>query len=113
MTKNQEPPSPRTLDRDVPELKSFLRLGWTVLDVGCGTGTITLGVAKAIHPSEVVGIDPSEHAIDAARKWAAQVSYPSNITFRVSDGHRLEFPDEFFDMAYSHTALHFFLELAS
>jgi SAM-dependent methyltransferase len=78
--------------------------------MGCGTGTITLGVAEVIHPGEVVGVDPSADAIDVARNWAAQVSHPDNVTFQVGDSHHVEFPDNTFDVVYSHTALHFFLD---
>jgi len=50
----------RTLDENVPELKPYLRPGANVLDVGCDPGTITLGVAEAVKPGEVVGIDLDE-----------------------------------------------------
>ncbi|GAJ13721.1 unnamed protein product, partial [marine sediment metagenome] len=110
MNKMQEPPSKRTLDADIPELKPFLKPGAKVLDVGCGTGTITLGVAEAVKPGEVVGIDPGEDRIEVARDWAAQVAHPGNITFQVGDSHHLDFPDNTFDVVYSHTVMHFFLD---
>jgi 2-polyprenyl-3-methyl-5-hydroxy-6-metoxy-1,4-benzoquinol methylase len=34
----------------------FLRPGMRVLDVGCGPGSITLGLAEKIAPGEIVGI---------------------------------------------------------
>ena len=46
MAKNKKPPSDRTLERDVPELKEFLKPGAKVLDVGCGRGTIARDVAE-------------------------------------------------------------------
>lgn len=110
MSETRRPPSPRTLDSEIPELKPFLKPGMKVLDVGCGSGTITLEVAKAVNPGTVVGIDPSSGSIDRGRKWAAQVEHPGNITFQVGDSHRLDFPDETFDVVYSNTVLHFFLD---
>ena len=110
MNRMQELPSKRTLDEDIPELKQFLRPGAKVLDVGCGFGTITLGVAEAVDPGEVVGIDPGEDRVDVAREWSTQVSHPGNIAFQVGDSHRLGFPDNTFDVVYSHTVLHFFLD---
>jgi SAM-dependent methyltransferase len=71
MINTPEPPSPRTLDTEIPELKPFLKPGMTVLDVGCGFGTITLDVANTVKPGQVVGIDPSAHRVDVAREWAA------------------------------------------
>ena len=109
MSEMKSPIILRTLDSDIPELKPLLKPGMKVLDVGCGPGTITLGVAQAVNPGKVVGIDPSPGYIDNARKWAAQVEHPENITFQVGDSHHLDFPDETFDVVYSHTVMHFFL----
>jgi ubiquinone/menaquinone biosynthesis C-methylase UbiE len=110
MNKMQEPPGTRTLDKDIPELKPFLKPGMKVLDVGCGTGTITLGVAEMVKPGEVVGIDPGDGRVDTAREWAAQVSHPGNIAYQVGDSHHLDFPDNTFDVVYSHTVMHSLLD---
>lgn len=110
MKSKPEPPGVRTLDNDVPELIPFLKPGMKVLDVGCGTGTITLGIAEAVRPGEVVGIDPGDGRVETAREWAAQVEHPGNITYQVGDSHRLDFPDATFDLVFSHTVQHFFLE---
>ncbi len=106
----QEPPGKRTLEEDIPELKQFLKTGANVLDVGCGTGTITLGVAEAVKPGEVVGIDRGKDRVDVAREWAAQNPQTKNITYQVGDSHQLDFPDNTFDVVYSHTVMHFFLD---
>lgn len=37
----------RTLERDHPRLPAYLRSGLDVLDAGCGTGSITAGIARA------------------------------------------------------------------
>ncbi len=110
MSELRLPPGVRTLDSEIPELKPFLKPGIKVLDVGCGTGTITLGVAESVNPGAVVGIDPLSDSIDRAVKLVGQVKYAGNVRFQVGDSHRLEFPDETFDVVYSHTVLHFFLD---
>ena len=110
MTELKLPPGVRTLDAEIPELKSFLKPGMKVLDVGCGSGTITLGVAVAVNPGTVMGVDPVADSIGSAKKLAAQVNHPGNVKFQVGDSHLLDFPDESFDLVYSHTVIHFFLD---
>jgi ubiquinone/menaquinone biosynthesis C-methylase UbiE len=110
MSQTKEPPHYRTLAADIPELMPFLKSGMKVLDVGCGFGTITMGVAEVVAPGEVVGLDPGKTYIDGAREWAAANPHISNITFHVGDSHHLEFPDNTFNVVYSNTVLHFFLD---
>ena len=100
----------RTLESEIPQLESFLKSGMKVLDVGCGPGTITLGVAEAVNPGTVVGIDPRSDFVDMGRKRGALSKHPGNISFQVGDSHRLDFPDETFDVVYSNTVIHFFLD---
>jgi SAM-dependent methyltransferase len=54
-----------------------------VLDIGCGTGTITAGVAKAVGPQGyVVGIDRDETLLELAR---AEYSTIPNLRFEYGD----------------------------
>ncbi len=84
----------------LPHLKSGLR----VLDFGCGPGTITVGLAKAVDPGEVHGIDLEESQIDLARS-AAQAGGHENVTFHVGDVTDLPFEDDWFDVAHCHAVL--------
>ncbi len=54
-----------------------------LLDVGCGPGTITLGLAQAVTPGEVVGVDIQASQIDQARALAAEGRRECNLR-----GHR-------------------------
>jgi ubiquinone/menaquinone biosynthesis C-methylase UbiE len=99
----------RTLDQDVPALKPYLQQGMRVLDVGCGSGGITLDVAAAVAPGHVVGIDPNPHSIQVANQSAKDRGI-ENVSFHVMDGFHLELPDETFDIAYSHTVLHLVID---
>jgi SAM-dependent methyltransferase len=72
-----------------------LRLGNSVIDVGCGPGASTFALCDRVGPDgRVVGIDSSAAMIDAA-----QDATPSNlhIRFATGDASALETPDGSFD----------------
>lgn len=99
----------RTIEESCPELIPYLRVGANVLDVGCGPGSITLGVAETVKPGEVVGIDLTADSIEKATQLAHQNGV-SNVTFKVGDAHHLELPDDTFDVVYSNTVAHGFID---
>jgi ubiquinone/menaquinone biosynthesis C-methylase UbiE len=70
-----------------------------VVDFGCGTGSITLGLAAAVAPGEVVGFDMSEAAVAKARSQA-QSSGITNVRFNVASLYKLELDAESFDAAH-------------
>lgn len=78
-----------------------LKPGMKLLDCGCGEGTITVGLAPAVAPGEVVGIDISSDVLDIARR-SAQEQGLRNIRFRVANIYELPFPDASFDAVFSH-----------
>jgi SAM-dependent methyltransferase len=64
-----------------------------VLDVGCGTGAITAGIAKAVGPQgQVVGVDRDEVLLDMARK---EYGILPNLQFECGDATTLRFRAEF------------------
>jgi ubiquinone/menaquinone biosynthesis C-methylase UbiE len=77
--------------------------GWRLLDAGCGPGTITLGLARAVQPGPVVGIDVEESQFASAREQAE--SEGLNVEFRRASVYELPFQDAFFDAAFSHALL--------
>lgn len=96
----------RTLADEFPELSEYLRSGLTVLDVGCGVGTITLDVAKVIEPGKIIGIDIDDEGISKAEKSLKERRL-KNASFEVMDAHDLQFPDKYFDLVYSYTVAHY------
>jgi SAM-dependent methyltransferase len=56
----------RSLAADHRRLAALLRPGMRVLDVGCGSGAITRGIAVAVSPGQVVGLDISRHLLEVA-----------------------------------------------
>jgi len=73
-----------------------------VLEVGCGLGTDGAQFARA--GAIYTGIDLTDAAIDLARRRFELFQLPG--TFRVADAERLDFPDNTFDIVYSHGVLH-------
>jgi SAM-dependent methyltransferase len=73
------------------------RAGEDILDLGCGTGTLTAELAR--YGAHVVGVDSSPEMIDAAREKYAE------LRFEVADGQALAYTSEF-DAVFSNAALH-------
>ena len=94
----------RSADTHAAHLMPLLEPGMRVLDFGCGPGTITVGLARAVDPGEVHGIDVEESQINLARA-AAEAGGHRNATFHVGDVTDLPFDDETFDVAHCHAVL--------
>ncbi len=70
-----------------------LQPGETVLDVGCGTGTLALEVARRVgRAGRVTGIDPGREQIARARAKAARRNAP--IEFQIGGIEQIPFPDQ-------------------
>jgi SAM-dependent methyltransferase len=82
----------------------MLSSGAQVLDVGCGPGTITIGLAALIGDGHVVGIDAAEDVLADARSEAVRREQP-NVSFEVGDAYHLRFDDQSFDVVHAHQVL--------
>ncbi|HXE62739.1 MAG TPA: methyltransferase domain-containing protein [Bryobacteraceae bacterium] len=83
----------RTLERDHQCLAERLQPGYRVLDIGCGSGAITVGIAKAVGPrGSVVGVDRDEGLLEMARAENAGIP---NLRFQSGDATSLAFGAEF------------------
>lgn len=94
----------RTAETFASYLLPHLNPGMKLLDFGCGPGSISVGLAKAIEPGEVHGIDMEESQVEIARA-SAKAGGHDNATFHVADASNLPFEDDFFDVAHCHTVM--------
>lgn len=82
-----------------------LEPGQSVLDIGCGTGSLAIAAKRRVGPfGSVHGIDASPEMIARARKKARKAGVDVTFTDGVVEG--LPFPDEHFDAVLSTLMLH-------
>lgn len=94
----------RTAQDSAAYLLPYLRPGLSVLDIGCGPGTITVDLAARVLPGSVTAVERTDAALDLARAEAQQ-RQAANISFVTSDVHALDFPDGVFDVVHAHQVL--------
>ena len=78
--------------------------GMSLLDCGCGPGTITLDLAQVVAPGTVKGIDIDANSIEVAKANARDRS-ALNTTFEVGDVYQLPFPDNSFEAVWMASVL--------
>ena len=82
-----------------------LQPGQSVLDIGCGTGTLAIAAKRRVGPSgTVLGVDPSPEMIARARKKAGKAGL--DVTFTLGAAEALPFPDAQFDVVLSTLVMH-------
>ncbi len=80
-------------------IEPFLNPSQRLLDLGCGPGSITLGLAQRVGPKGgVVGIDRSDDQFRPARLEGKDLP----VTFRAMNAYQLDFEDDSFDGIFSH-----------
>ncbi|HVX19565.1 MAG TPA: methyltransferase domain-containing protein [Acidimicrobiales bacterium] len=94
----------RTAANSAAYLLADLRPGQSLLDVGCGPGTITVDLARIVAPGRVTALEATEAALDLARAHAADLGC-DNVDFAVGDVHALDFADATFDVVHAHQVL--------
>jgi ubiquinone/menaquinone biosynthesis C-methylase UbiE len=84
--------------------QALLKPGMRALDIGCGTGSLTL-LLKELHPAvEVVGLDPDSKALVLAKGKARRAGLEIKLDKGFSD--QLPYPDASFDKVFSSLMFH-------
>jgi ubiquinone/menaquinone biosynthesis C-methylase UbiE len=101
-------PFVRLLGGDRARKKLFDQAGirpvQNILDIGCGTGTLSVSMQRD-HPNvHITGIDPDEKALSRAQKKAQQAG--ASIQFDQGFSDQLPYPDASFDHIFSTFMFH-------
>lgn len=92
----------RTVENSAAYAAEYLLPGASVLDVGCGPGTITVDMAERVAPGRVVGLDA---AADVIAKASALGESLENVEFVVGNAYALDYADDSFDVVHAHQTL--------
>jgi ubiquinone/menaquinone biosynthesis C-methylase UbiE len=94
----------RTAEDSAAYLLPHLKPGLSVLDVGCGPGTITADLAARVAPGSVTAVDQVADVLGVASAEVQQRDL-SNVAFGTADVHNLDYPDDTFDVVHAHQVL--------
>lgn len=93
----------RTAENSAAYLLPSLRPGMSLLDVGCGPGTITVDLARRLAPGRVLGIDSSAEVIERASTHATDQRV--SVEFAVADLYHPDIQPDSFDVVHTHQVL--------
>jgi SAM-dependent methyltransferase len=94
----------RTAENSAAYLLDHLGPGVSLLDVGCGPGTITADLAARVTPGPVIGVDMSEEVLAEARAVTLRPGV-DNLSFEVGSVFELPFATDTFDVVHAHQVL--------
>ena len=85
-------------------MQARLKRGYRILDVGCGTATLTILIKKTQPESEVVGLDADSEILEIAKSKIEK----SGLSIRLDYGMAFElpYPSDLFDRVFSSMVLH-------
>jgi ubiquinone/menaquinone biosynthesis C-methylase UbiE len=81
-----------------------LSISHRVLDLGCGTGTLTLGIKKKLAEGPVAGLDGDRKILGMARNKASRAG--AEVLWNCGLAHELPFADAVFDRVLSSFLFH-------
>ena len=106
-----------SLDRQLESLgeralrRAAIAAGEQVLDVGCGCGTTSLALCRAVAPAgRVVAVDPSQPMLARARERARAARLEQRIEWVLADAQTAELGRSRFDCVFSRFGVMFFAD---
>lgn len=94
----------RTAQDSAAFLLPHLQSHYTILDIGCGPGTITADLAELVPQGKVTGVDCAEVVLENARAHVQERAI-NNCVFEVVDANGLPYADASFDVVFCHQVL--------
>ncbi|MGI8415636.1 MAG: methyltransferase domain-containing protein [Nakamurella sp.] len=94
----------RTAENSAGYLFPQLRPGLSLLDIGSGPGTITADLAELVAPARVTAVENTDAAMDLTRAEIAARGLHT-VDFLTTDVHRMDLPDDSFDVVHAHQVL--------
>jgi len=94
----------RTAQTSAAFLLPYIKPHYTILDVGCGPGSITVDFAALVPEGKVIGGDAVSTVLEQAAALAESRSL-NNVTFQTIDANNLPFADSTFDVVFCHQLL--------
>jgi len=85
--------------RRLKMLSSHLKPGMTVLELGCGTGSFTRGLARS--RADIIAIDVSPELLEIAK-----TNCPSNVRYQIQNAYALSYSEGVFDSVVGSSVLH-------
>jgi ubiquinone/menaquinone biosynthesis C-methylase UbiE len=84
-----------------------LRRGQTIVDIGAGTGFLTVELAQRSAAARVIAVDPWVEAMEVLRRKVAYLEL-ANVELMSSDASKLDLPDDSVDLVVSNLGINNF-----
>lgn len=93
--------SPGGADEAARVVEGIDLTGMRAIDIGCGSGAISVLLARDLGAAHVVGIDVEHEVCDAARRYVAEAGLTDRVEIKQVVPGPLDFPDQSLDLVYS------------